>query len=113
MRAGNLRHVVAIQETVRAADGQGGYSETWSSVSSLSSVRADIRPLRSNEIAEYRRLEEDVTHEVTMYYRTKASSVAITTDDRIVFDSRNFDIQSIRNIDERRGMLKILALERI
>jgi len=83
MRAGQLRHKVAVQVRTEVTDNMGGYTETWATVTGMSAVPALVAPLRSNERLESMKLENDVTHRIMMRYRS-----GINLKNRIYWDSR-------------------------
>lgn len=106
MRAGALRHKIAIQEQTDTSDGMGGFSTSWSNVSGMGSVPAAIWPLKSDERIDAMKLEHEVTHRVRIRYRS-----GVTTKMRISWDSRTFNIISILNPDEKNVMLEMLVME--
>ena len=106
MRAGELRHIISIQEESPTPDGMGGENLTWAAVSGMDSVPAAIWPLRSNERLDMMKLENEVTHKIRIRYRS-----GITTKNRVLFGPRTFNIVSLINPDERNIMLEILAVE--
>ncbi|MFH2075422.1 MAG: phage head closure protein [Pseudomonadota bacterium] len=108
MRAGELRHIVAIQAQTDTSDGMGGFTTTWADVSGMSSVPAAIWPLKAAERIDAMKLEHQVTHKIRIRYRA-----GITTKHRINWSdkSRVFNIVGIINPDERNIMLEMLATE--
>jgi len=104
MRAGELRHVIDIQDSVNSADGQGGWTQVWSNV--YSNVRAAVWPLRATERLESMKLELSTTHKIRIRYRE-----GIKADMRVKFGTRYFNIQSIIVPDERRIMCEMLCEE--
>ncbi len=105
MRAGRLRHRVAIQAKSQAPDDMNQMVDTWSTAAS---VWADIKPMRAAEGYEAQQNVPRCTHEITMRYTD-----AVDANMRIVYDSRNFYIQGIRNIEERNFMLILECNERV
>ena len=106
MRAGQLRHRIAIQESTDTADGAGGFTSSWSAISGMSSVPAAIWPLSSKESLDSMKLELQVTHKIRIRYRS-----GITAKNRILFGTRIFNIISLTNHDERNKTWDILATE--
>ena len=110
MRAGILRHTIAIQERTETEDGMGGFTETYAAVSGMGSVPAAIWPLRSTERLDAMKLEHQITHKIRIRYRS-----GIDTSMRIYWSdkSKTFNIISITNPDERNILLDMLAVEEI
>lgn len=106
MRAGQLRHRIAIQESTDTPDGAGGFTSSWADISGMESVPAAIWPLSSKESLDSMKLELSVTHKIRIRYRS-----GITAKNRIKFGSRYFNIISLINPDERNRILDILAIE--
>lgn len=107
MRAGRLRHYVAIQERTQAQDAAGQPTDTWANVSGLSSVNAAVEPAKAVEKQVAEQLGHNVTHVVRIRYMA-----GITSDMRIVHNGRYLDIVGIRNPDERNIELVIECEER-
>jgi len=104
MRAGQLRHVVKVQEQTDTADGLGGFSTVWSD---KFTTRAAIWPLSSKEQLDAMKLESVVTNKIRIRYRS-----GITSKNRIKFGSRIFNIKGTPiNPDERNIMLDMLVTE--
>ena len=108
MRSGQLRHTIAIQEVTETADGMGGFTETWSTVSGMGSVRAAIWPIKATERLESMKLEIQTTHRIRIRYRS-----GVTAKMRIYWadKSKTFNIISIINPDEKNALLEFLATE--
>ena len=103
MRIGELRKRVTIQAETPTTDNAGGYALGWTDVAT---VWADIRPLTGNEAFTAEHLEGLVTHRVTMRYVT-----GITTDMRVTYNSRAFNIRAVLNTDERNQWTELLVEE--
>jgi SPP1 family predicted phage head-tail adaptor len=103
MRVGELRKQATIEAEAQLADGAGGYALGWAAVAT---VWADIKPLNGNEVFVAQHLEGHVTHRVTMRYRSD-----VTSDMRLVYDNRVFNIRAVMNTDERNRFSEILVEE--
>lgn len=103
MIGGRLRHRVTIQEETDTEDEQGGYTSAWST---LCKLWAQIEPLTASEQFYRGGLQAGVTHRVTLRYRDD-----IGPTNRVVFNSRTFNIRGVRNIDERNTDLELLCEE--
>ncbi|HEU0118812.1 MAG TPA: phage head closure protein [Alphaproteobacteria bacterium] len=105
MRIGELRKQVIIQQEAQTPDGAGGYSLSWTNVAT---VWAEITPASGREVYTAQHLEGHVTHHIYMRYR---SDIAVTTDMRVLYGARSFNIRSVMNYDERNQRLELLVEE--
>jgi len=94
---------IVIEENTRTTDGQGGYTEAWTT---LATVWASIEPIKGYEKFQAAQMQTPVTHKIMIRYRT-----GITTACRINYDNRTFDIKEVLNVDEDKAQLKITAQE--
>lgn len=106
MRAGRLRHSVTIQQPSGSRDDHGQRATAWGN---LATVWASINPISSRELIAVSQLQMDVTHKIILRYETMLASISHGW--RIVFGTRAFDIQGVRNIDERNRTLELLCVE--
>lgn len=95
--ASNCRHYVTIEERTNVSDGEGGFTETWATVSGYSAVPAAVWPLYAKQKLEYRSINVDATH----YIVFRGEITVNEKDNRILFDSRYFEILTVENIQER------------
>lgn len=95
--AAQFRHKVALQSRTTTVSALGEASHTWST---YAQAWASVEPLTGREYYENRATQGEVTHKVTMRYRA-----GIGPEQRIVFRSRNLEIVSVRNIEERDRLL--------
>ena len=103
MRAGRLRHRITVQSVGSTYDAYGDLSDSWST---LASVWASISPISGREEDIASELSGVVTHSIRVRYRS-----GISEQNRIQFGSRVFQIESVRNWNERNVYLEILAKE--
>lgn len=103
MRAGQLRHQVAVQSRTLTSDGMGGQTESWET---KYTVYAGIWPVSARERVQAGQMETTITHRLRLRYQA-----GITTAMRVVFDGRTFEIVSIINPDERNISLDLLCTE--
>lgn len=101
--AGDLRHRIAIQTIDSTRDSLGGQATTYTTVKT---VYGAIRPLNGREIFNAQAANADVTHEVTIRHYS-----GLTPKHRLLHDSRAFNIESVRNIEERDRMMVLLVKE--
>ena len=100
-----LRHSIVIQSVARVSDGAGGQTETWST---QTTAYASIQPIKGYQKFQAMQTETPITHKIKMRYQA-----GISTQNRIVFDGRTFDVVEVLNIDERNIVLHILAMENL
>jgi len=93
MSIGKLRHRLALEEPVNGPDGGGGASVTWQLVANL---WGQVEPLRGTQSSFGEQLEAEVTHRITLRYRT-----GLTPRNRLTLGTRIFDIHVVMNKDER------------
>lgn len=100
-----LKHRVTIEQRVRTQDGVGGSTVSWSPVL-VAWAELRSRTSGGDERAVAGKLEAQQTHELTMRYRS-----GITTDMRVSYKGRIFNIRSIVNVDEAGVLLELLLEE--
>lgn len=101
MRAGELRHIITIQEPAKAVDEYGGDYVTWSD---FATVRAKKRPLRGRELMAAQAAQSET--EVMFYIRYLSG---VNSKMRIVHGSDYYDITSVVNVNEQNRELEIAA----
>jgi len=99
---GKFRHRVTFQYLTRTNDGQGGFASTWTNMASLPTVWGEVKPKATPERFFSSQIQYQRTHQVTIRYRSD-----LTQEMRMLFDSRIFQIKSIRRPEERRWFLVI------
>lgn len=102
-RVGRMRYKVALQKPTNTTDSGGGMTQAWTT---LIDIWADIRPISGKELFRHNKMEESVTHEIYIRHRED-----IGTNYRINYDSRNFNIRHIRNIEERDRYMLLVCTE--
>jgi len=105
LRAGSLRHRLAIQSKTEAPDDLNEPVETWST---LTTVWGRVAPAKAAEAYEGTQNVPRITHEITIRYLS-----TITENMRISHDGRYFYIHGIRNNDERNIMQTLECNERV
>lgn len=101
--AGKLRHRVTVQQFIESQDSYGQENKTWSD---HKTIWASVEPLRVRERMEAKQQQTDITHSITIRYLS-----SITSEDRIKWGSRIFNISEVRNIDEQDRRMQLLAIE--
>ena len=103
--AARLKHRVSIEQRVRSADAAGGSDVSWSPVlTAWAELRSRSRG--GDENAAGGKLEANITHEMTMRYRS-----GITNDMRVAYQGRVFNIRRLVNVDEAGVILELLLEE--
>jgi len=93
MRAGTLRHRIQVQAQQETRDAHGGVTRQW--VTQATRWGA-VKPLSGREFFSAQAVQSDVTHEIRMRHYD-----GLTTTNRLLHDSRTFEIKSVLNTDER------------
>ena len=105
MRAGPLRHRVAIQANTPVPNAIGEHVAGWDTVIS---VWASVAPVSGKETFRNNKESAEVSHKIRMRYNS-----TITVAHQILFGSRVFDIQFIKNFEERNIDLEVYAIEQV
>ena len=109
MRAGRMRHRVAIQSPSTAVDSFGEQTDSWSTDAT---VWASIEPLSGREAQVAKQTNPRLSHRVLMRHRT-----GVTPRQRLVFgtggDARTYEIAQVINPDERNISLRIMCVEEL
>lgn len=100
---GKLRRRVTLQELVKTDDGYGGTIETWQDITT---IWAAIEPLRGNERYTAQQVQSELSHKVTIRYRT-----GIKPQMRLLYKDRIFEIEAVLDVEERHQWLELLCSE--
>lgn len=97
------KQLLSIQSLTRTEAGDGTTSDKW-----LTTDRewASISPLRGRERIEAKKVQSKVTHRIVMRYVG-----GLTTENRLSWNSRVFNIEAVLNKGERNVELEIEAVE--
>lgn len=99
----SLKKRVTIQNVSRVADGQGGYTESWSNGAT---VWASVEPVKSYERFQAMQLAVPVSHKIMMRYTS-----ALDETSRLKFGTRIFNVKEVINVNEDGRFLQIKATE--
>jgi SPP1 family predicted phage head-tail adaptor len=102
---GQLDRRLMLQEAVRAADGAGGATVSWSLIAE---VWAAVLPVSGGEGLDGEGLRARATHAVWLRHRD-----GVKPDMRFVFGTRILDIRSVAEMSGRRRFLRCLCEERV
>ena len=100
---GKMRYRVKVENSTNTRDAGGGISQSFSPVTY---IYANIKPTNANSTYRQGMVQEKVTHEVTIRYMNN-----ISTNSRVTYGTRNFNVKGIVNVDERDRFLKLLCEE--
>ena len=106
MEAGKLKKRVLLQKRTATTDRRGNASLAWGDVANAWS---QISPMSGDESQRAGRTEATVTHVIHMRYRKDLT--VLTQKDRVVFGSRIFNIEVVRNIEEANDELVLDCVE--
>ena len=102
---GKLSKLISIQEETPTRDSFGGYELDWNTVVD---VWANITPLRGREILASDMLQSVISYRFIIRYNPDFN---VTSDMRIVYGTRIFNIRSVAIADEDSRFLAIIADE--
>jgi len=105
IKIGQLRHRVTIQRVTETRGTDGSVVQAWST---FANARAEIVPLSGSEDYVAQGLSASVVHRITTRYVT-----GVVPKMRIVWGDRTFEINSVRNIDERGRWLVMNCVEAV
>lgn len=104
MRAGFLRHRLALKTKSVTRDSFGEEDVTWVTAAT---VWGSVEPLRGREYMEAKQGQADVSHRVVIRYRTGV----VPTMRVYLEDGRGFEVDSVINRLERDEMLELMCRE--
>ena len=108
MMAGRLRKSVRFQTRNPSVDSFGQQVTSWTDVFS---TRASIEPLSAREQFAAQAVQSEISHRITVRYRTELANPTAVAAMRVVFGTRVFNIVGALNIDERHAIVEISATE--
>ena len=103
MSIGDRRRQVALQSRSDTLDDYGQRVRTWATVAN---IMAHVEPLYGRELEAARATMQQVTHRITIRYRTN-----IAAQMRFVYAGRYFNINAIMDTDTRHRELQVLCTE--
>jgi len=98
MSSGKLHHRIKIQKRNRTLDMYGQRQDSWED---YLSVRANVRPVSGMEKIASMSVAASLTHTILVRYRNEFRFPLKVASMRVLFDERVFDIDSVRNLEER------------
>lgn len=103
LHSGLLRQQITIERETQTKDSVGGYSSSWAT---HIQPFAFVKPISGLERLHAMKLETNVTHKIYIRYVS-----GLTTKDRVAFNSREMQIHSIINLEERDKWLELTCIE--
>lgn len=104
MRAGRLRHRITIQNPTKQRNAVGETVLAWTD---LATVPAAVEPVSGKEFFAAKQIIAEVTHKIRTRYL-----LGVSPQSRILFNGREFEVNSVINPDERNRELEIMATEK-
>lgn len=101
MNSGMLREPVTFQRMTRTADGAGGQTQTWATISGAP-TRAHVRMASGSERFAHDRVEATVKLKLTTRYTS-----ALTEADRVLIRGKAHNIRVLNNLEFRNEWLEI------
>lgn len=87
---GALRHRVTFKHLTRAADGGGGFVDSWANIPDTPTVYAAMAQISAQEHLRFHKLEVVVTHRMTVRHRKD-----VTPEMRVQCDGVDYDIMAV------------------
>lgn len=101
--AGAMRERVTIYAQTQNADDAGDISTTWTEVATC---WARMRPLSANQVERAGRDDAIRRYQMTIRYRTD-----VTTNSRVIWRGRRFDVNGVSDETEQRQFLTVFLSE--
>jgi SPP1 family predicted phage head-tail adaptor len=103
MKTTNLRNRITLQQKLITKDPEGIPMETWQDTIT---IWAAVEPLRGREYFQAATVQsQNMTRFTTRYHK------GITSEIRILYDNKPYDIQSIIDVNGRHQQLELMAKE--
>lgn len=103
---GRLRHRVTIEAPV--FETQPDNSQKIAGWTELDTVWAEVSPLSGREFWDAAQVQSQVTHTIRIRY-----IAGLTPRHRCLWDQRMFNIESVRDIDERKVFMTLMCREKV
>ena len=105
MQTGKLRHYVNLQSSEDVPNEFGEIEKNWTA---FASVWASIDPLSGRELLQYQQMNAELSHKIVIRYNS-----SVNTRCRLVFGQRIFDINVVKNLEERNIEQELLCKEAV
>lgn len=107
MQIGKLRHKVELQARTEPPT-RDGYGQRTSEWKTLKTVWASIEPATGKQLFVAQQIQAEISHVVTIRYYS-----GLTQNERVLFGTRIFDINFVRNVDERNVYQELFCKEAV
>ena len=97
--AGKLDRRIFIDALSKARDARGGVVESWTELSPVTGIWAELEPIDSAEKFASDKLRTVETYDATIRWRA-----GITTEHRVRYAAKEFDILTITEVGRREGL---------
>lgn len=108
--AGRLRHVLNFQQKSIAEDELGQPQNVWTTVFTC---RGEVAPMSGWKKLEAQAAQSEVTHTISVRYRSELQVPKVVAAMRVLFGSRIFELTDSMNQDERNFLVILQAREGI
>lgn len=108
--AGRLRHVLQFQQKSTTQDALGQPQNVWTTVFTC---RGEVSPISGWKKIESQAAQSEVTHVISVRYRTELQVPKAVAAMRVLFGTRVFDLTDSMNQDERNCLVMLQAREGI
>jgi SPP1 family predicted phage head-tail adaptor len=105
---GTLRHRMLFQQVSSTQDAYGQPLTSWTDVAT---VWAEILPLSGRELVNAQAVAPEVSHQITIRWKSELSNTKAVAAMRAVYKGRYFNITAPMNVDERNRVIILLATE--
>ena len=103
MEIGKLRHRIELYSVTETQD---NYGEVTKGYELATTVWASIKPLSGKELAHAQQVSAETSFKIVIRYNS-----AVTSEYRLVFGSRTFEITGMLNGDEKGEYLVLMCSE--
>lgn len=104
VRAGQLNRRITLERSSTVRDESGGFTTHWEC---YMRCMARIQPVRGAERFEAQQVHPEVTHTIRIRWtRTRPSP-----QDRVLFEDRVFNVESVIDVDEARVVYELACKE--
>ncbi|QRN84841.1 phage head closure protein [Clostridia bacterium] len=103
MKIGRLRKQIAIEVSMTGRDSFGAETSEWVQ---FAKVWAEVSPISGKEYVSFSQVNAEITTKITIRYLA-----GLTTEMRVLFKDRIFEIISIINYEEKNVSLLLMCKE--
>jgi len=108
VRSGTLRKRITFQTRQATQDASGQQVNTW--VAAFT-VWGEIEPISGRELLAAQAVQSEVTHTVTVRYRSELAVPKVVAAMRILYGTRIFNIAASMNEGERNRVMTLMVSE--